>query len=972
MSLNVFELKYWAEKISLKKSAGQLERLSSLLARSTIDLNPYQIQATIFAFNSPLSRGAILADEVGLGKTIEAGIVLSQLWLEDKKRILLIVPASLRTQWREELETHFGLQSTILDSEYFEGQINRGEKVPMTHDGIYIASLPFVYKRIKLVQKQPWNLVVVDEAHRLRRVYRGKDASKMAFALREAIADKPKLLLTATPLQNNLLELYGLVSFIDDKLLGNVYHFKTRFVDKIIQSPSLKNETLKLLRQIIVGNEYDNFSPSGVITRTLRRQVKEYVKFPPRNSLTQDFTPTEKEQDLYEKVSAYLQREHIAAIETTQRNLMVLVYRKLLASSSFAIAPTLKRLYERLEEELRLREQESANETIEEVEAIEEEVEAEELEIIEKKLSRTRISADFNDEQLESEIQELKEYYQLATSIKQNTKGEALIRAIIKIFELAKKKRWPEKVVVFTESTRTQAYIETLLKESKIDYIPFNGSNNSKIASEAFDKWKKEFPELAINLSRTTAIRQALVYAFQTDPKKKVFLTTEAGSEGLNLQFANLLVNYDLPWNPQRIEQRIGRVHRYGQKYEVIIANLLNTKNYADQRVLELLTEKLGLFDGLFGSSDEILGSIESGIDFEQRILEIYQKCKTPEEIDTAFKKLQESLKGSVSADITKIRELMMDHLDPSITKLFRKTQLEVSQVLSEYDEALLRLCRVYWRENLKEIDTGQVEIKTNGKSQRYLFREEKQSEKGKISRVHNDHPLIRAILNEAATLTTNPIPTLGISLRNMGKLHDKFKVAQEGLIYVFKLVVSAVEDDEILVPLSFLKTGDIYKSLDIETSRLLTEAESKILQNNISKSPLTTKELYDQWDQFKKEMLAKYETRNEKLYSREMDRIHRFWDNFSLKTKDNIEKIKDEISQLKRRRENSIDFNEKRELDQKIQKAELRLNQMNINLIKEEQEALTRKQKDVDLLNEKLTMKIEDKLIAVASFIIQ
>ena len=106
-NVNIFALKYWAEKISLKKSAGQLERLSSLLAKSTIDLNPYQIQAAIYAFNSPLARGCIFADEVGLGKTIEAGIVLSQLWLEEKRRILIIVPASLRTQWKEELETHF-------------------------------------------------------------------------------------------------------------------------------------------------------------------------------------------------------------------------------------------------------------------------------------------------------------------------------------------------------------------------------------------------------------------------------------------------------------------------------------------------------------------------------------------------------------------------------------------------------------------------------------------------------------------------------------------------------------------------------------------------------------------------------------------------------------------------------------------------------------------------------------------------
>jgi len=192
--MNKLPLIYWSNKISLRKSAGQAERLSSLLAQSTIDLNPHQLHAVLFSFNSPLSRGAILADEVGLGKTIEAGLVLSQLWLEGKHRILIIVPASLRTQWREELELHFNLPSIVLDTPYFDKQINEGKSVPMTTDGIYIASLPFVYKRIKLVEKQPWDLVVIDEAHRLRRVYRGKDASKMAFELRGAIQNKPKLL----------------------------------------------------------------------------------------------------------------------------------------------------------------------------------------------------------------------------------------------------------------------------------------------------------------------------------------------------------------------------------------------------------------------------------------------------------------------------------------------------------------------------------------------------------------------------------------------------------------------------------------------------------------------------------------------------------------------------------------------------------------------------------------------------------
>ncbi|MBU0978320.1 DEAD/DEAH box helicase [Patescibacteria group bacterium] len=966
--INIFALKYWAEKISLKKSAGQLERLSSLLAKSTIDLNPYQIQSAIYAFNSPLARGCIFADEVGLGKTIEAGIVLSQLWLEEKRRILIIVPASLRTQWKEELETHFGLKSTVLDSKYFENQINKGKKTPFTYDSIYICSLPFLYKRMPLVKKQPWNLVVVDEAHRLRRVYKGKDASKMAFALREAIEDKPKLLLTATPLQNSLLELYGLASFIDNKLLGNIYHFKTRFIDKINENPSLKNETLKILRNLVIGDAQDNFSPTGIVTRTLRRQVKEYVNFPPRNSLTQDFTPTQDEQKLYEQVSTYLQRKNIASIESTQRNLMILVYRKLLASSSFAIAPTLKKLYERLEYEISLRKKELKEETS--IDFDEESLSVEEVEINESKISRGRVSSSFSDNEIIEEINELKKYYNLAKSITHNTKGEALIKSTLKVLKIAKKRNWPQKIVVFTESTRTQKYLQKILNKANVGFVPFSGHNVSEHSAKAYDKWKKEFPESAIQYSKQIAIRQALVYEFRSNPNKKVFLTTEAGSEGLNLQFANLLINYDLPWNPQRIEQRIGRVHRYGQKYEVIIANLLNTKNYADKRVLELLTEKLGLFNGLFGASDEILGNIEAEIEFEQRILDIYQNCKTPEEIDKAFQQLQQNLKASVSTDIQKTKSLILEQFDSPVSKLFKQTQIDVNQTLNEYDSALLRLCQEYYKDKFAYLEKSNIaQIMLDGKKKKFLFREEKENEKGKISRVHNDHPLIKKILDETLKISTNPIPTIKINIQQLGKQKQKILKYHNGVIYVFKLQISAVEEDEILAPLAFVKANGNFLPLDVETSKILVEANSEILSKTVNKSPLEKKELYNHWNKWKTNILKKYQNRNEKLYIREMDRINRYWDNYSLKTKDSIDKVKNELEEIKRKREKTLDFQEKRGFDQKIQKKQLRLRQLNTILIKEEEEALKQQMKEIETLNGKLELRQSEELIAITVF---
>jgi len=413
-----FLQRYVAEKITLQKMAGSISRLSSVLAKATIELNPYQISAALYAFNSPLQRGAILADEVGLGKTIESGIIISQLWAEGKRRILIIAPASLRKQWQDELSNKFGLNSEVYDGPSFIEKINNGEKIPLTYEGIFIVSYQFAYARAGLIEKQSWNAVFIDEAHRMRRVYRGRDASKMAYEIRKIISDKPKVLLTATPLQNNLMELYGIASFIDDKLLGTPYSFKTRFVDPLSEINEANKGKLKELRLLIKGEESnDPMSVSGILIRTLRKEVLEYVRFTNRTSMTFDFTPSYQEVDLYEKVSSYLQRAEVAAINTTQRNLMILVYRKLLASSSFAIAGTLKKLIESLEKELKLRVKEEESRTKPEIapeeaedEGIEEEVEDADVEMSEQpaKAEKPRIDTEkFSAEDIQKEIEEL-------------------------------------------------------------------------------------------------------------------------------------------------------------------------------------------------------------------------------------------------------------------------------------------------------------------------------------------------------------------------------------------------------------------------------------------------------------------------------------------------------------------------------------------------------------------------------------
>ena len=159
--------------------------------------------------------------------------------------------------------------------------------------------------------------------------------------------------------------------------------------------------------------------------------------------------------------------------------------------------------------------------------------------------------------------------------------------------------------------------------------------------------------------------RQAIVDYFRDEAE--IMIATEAASEGINLQFCSLIVNYDLPWNPQRVEQRIGRCHRYGQKNDVVVFNFINKANAADVRVFQLLSEKFHLFDGVFGSSDEVLGSIESGVDFEKRMLNIYQQCRTPEEINAAFDLIQQEMDASIKATMQDTRKQLLENFDEDV-----------------------------------------------------------------------------------------------------------------------------------------------------------------------------------------------------------------------------------------------------------------------------------------------------------------
>ena len=686
MSLTDYQAKYFAHELTRRFPPNSVEKITAAFAGAQVDLNPHQIDAALFAFKSPLSRGALLADEVGLGKTIEAGLVVSQKWAERTHRILVITPSNLRKQWYQELTEKFFLPCRLLETKSYNAAVKQGEVRPFESPDIIICSYHFAKSKAADVQAVPWDLVVIDEAHRLRNVY--KPSNVIANTLKIALTGKDKLLLTATPLQNSLLELFGLVSFIDEHTFGDLKSFREQFAN-LSQEQVFKTLKTRL---------------KPVCHRTLRRQVLPYIKYTQRLPIVEEFTPAASEDRLYHLVSEYLQRDNLQALPAGQRTLMTLVLRKLLASSTFAIAGALTSISSRLK--VKLRKEEPVESLQDELDQDYEALDPTAEEWGEEEPSERLSEAD--RKAIEQEIADLDAFNRLATSIEHNAKGLALLKALKIAFAKAAEVGAAQKAVIFTESRRTQSYLLRLLSDSAFaeGIVLFNGSNTDERSREIYAAWfecRKGTDR--VTGSRTADMRSALVDYFRE--QGRIMIATEAGAEGINLQFCSLVVNYDLPWNPQRIEQRIGRCHRYGQQHDVVVVNFLNRKNAADKRVFQLLSEKFRLFEGVFGASDEVLGAIESGVDFEKRIVAIYQRCRKPEEIQAAFDELQRELSMEINETMTRTRRQLLENFDDEVREKLKIRDEASKAYLSYFERLLMQLTR-------HELD-GHAEYKTDG-----------------------------------------------------------------------------------------------------------------------------------------------------------------------------------------------------------------------------------------------------------------
>lgn len=897
--ITAYHAKYYAHELTRRHAADGVDRLSQSLFDASVDLNPHQIEAALFALRNPLQEGVLLADEVGLGKTIEASLVVCQHWAERRRRLLVICPASLRKQWAQELHDKFAVPATVVDAISLRKQ-SAGDILAtlqrLVGKAVVIMSYQFAAKLEAELRAVPWDVVVIDEAHKLRNAHRA--SNRTGQALKRALQGRKKLLLTATPLQNSLMELYGLSTLIDEHLFGDEAAFRKQFMSSGTGMDELRERIASFAK------------------RTLRRDVLEYIKYTERKALTQPFNPTDDEQALYERISAFLQKENSYALPKQQRHLTGLILRKLLASSSHAVAATLVTIRERLQSLLTEgKTEDDGNQLVEQLIA-EDDLEQDYLEeeASETEEDSTAPAPAQDDTRnpnavraaISAEIDELTAFIDAAQALQTDTKAQALLKALTLGFGKMAELHAPRKAIIFTESKRTQEYLHRFLSANGYagKLVLFSGTNNHEDSAAIYQRWMEEFKGTdRVTGSPQVDRRTALIDHFRKDDGSgaEIMIATEAAAEGVNLQFCALIINYDLPWNPQRIEQRIGRCHRYGQRFDVVVINFLNTRNQADQRVLELLTEKFSLFSGVFGASDEVLGRIEGGLDFEKRILQIYDTCRQPEQIEAAFNALQAELEEVIADRIKDTQSQLLENFDEEVHDRLKLR-------LDEAEARLDKLGRWFWGVTRYALDDRarfdeqsyafSLSTPPNGiASGRYqLIRGAAQPDM--LAHAYRlSHPLGEWSIDTSLAVSTPPA-TLKLDYDRHGARISVIEklCGKSGWLTLARLEVTAFETTEALLLSGLTDDGE---ALDQETCEKLMSIPAtgkpvpldtdmpEVLAANSQRAVAAT--------------IAQVLEANQRLFNEERDKLERWADDKLLAAEEALKNTKARIAQLKR-----------------------------------------------------------------------
>jgi superfamily II DNA/RNA helicase len=940
-----YHAKYFAHDLTRQAQPGGVDRLSMALFDACVDLNPHQIEAAMFALRSPLSKGVVLADEVGLGKTIEAGLVLCQNWAERKRKLLVICPASLRKQWSLELQEKFNLPCIILDSKMYRQAVREGNGTPFVSESVIITSFHFASRYRGEIRAVPFDLVVIDEAHKLRNAYR--PSNKIGKNIKWAIEDRKKCLLTATPLQNSLLELYGLSTILDDLIFGDVSSFRSQYTNAGADLNALRSRLQSFCQ------------------RTLRRQVTEYIQYTKRIPLTVKFHPADDEQKLYEAVSEFLTREETFSIPNRQRHLTALILRKLLASSSHAIASTLETMKARLEE---MRDSQKEEDDAEQF--MEELIDAEELEedYLDEILEGTTDEEDEEEEErsldlqkLNSEINELTRYAQWARSIGIDSKSRSLLTALELGFSEMDKMGANPKALVFTESRRTQEYLKNFLERNGYSgkIVLFNGTNSDPDSRKVISSWiEQNAASGRVTGSRPIDSRTALIEHFRDEAT--VMIATEAAAEGVNMQFCSLVVNYDLPWNPQRIEQRIGRCHRYGQKHDVVVINFLNERNEADRRVHELLSEKFNLFSGVFGASDDVLGQIESGVDFEKRILAIYQQCRTHEEIESAFKQLQEEMDETIQSKMDDTRQMLMEHFDEDVHARLRMRLDDARTNLDRIGRQFWTLTKFVLDGNASFCDDTltfqllQSPINECRPGTYHLISKKQQNVTGDFL-YRLSHPLGEWSIDQGKHCDT-PVATVTFDVTNYPakvSVTDAL-MGKSGWLTLQYLTIDSFDREEYLL-FSAMDSGG--KSLDHETCQRLFNCAAQVSSDGEVPSDLAER-LRKEAGRHAEATIASSLEGNNTLFNEERERLEKWAEDMVVAAEKDLADTKAQIKAMRRQARLATTLDEQNELQQKLRELERRQRRQRQQIFEVEDEIAEKRDTLIDGLQRRMTQK--------------
>jgi superfamily II DNA or RNA helicase len=675
MPITPHQASYYAHELTRLGAVGELDRLSHMLFDSKVDLNPHQVDAALFAMANPLQKGVILADEVGLGKTIEAGLVLCQRWAERKRKLIVVCPAHIRKQWQTELAEKFSLPSLVVDRRAWSTLRDEGHANPFDCGKIVVVSYGFAARMKDDLRATAFDLVVLDEAHKLRNAYQA--SRKAGQAVRWAFELRQKLLLTATPLQNSLLELYGLGWLVDDHIFGDRSAFQSRYCNAGGDLTGLRGRLSQFCK------------------RTLRRDCS-YINYKKRQAMTHPFPQTDEEKSLHRDVMEFMARDISFAFPLRQRQLIEMILFKTLASSPQALAATLGTMRARLialRDGLPVQTDDELADALATDEDIDIEALLDDLDSDEDRDDRNSVVV--QGRLIAEELRLIDSLIARAQRIGSDSKSRALLKALDAAFGRLRELGAQKKALIFTESRKTQAFLAAYLEANGYagKVVTFNGANSHPSAKHAYDRFMRQHAGTdKVTGSKSIDMRSALIEEFRD--QAEILIATEAAAEGVNLQFCSLVVNYDLPWNPQRIEQRIGRCHRYGQLHDVIVVNFLSQDNLADRRVQDLLQQKFSLFDGLFGASDEVLGAIEEGVDFEKRVATILKSCRTEDEINRAFDALQRELEASISQRMTEARQQLFEHFDAEVHERLKVRGDQAQVVLDRVGERFWKLAR--------------------------------------------------------------------------------------------------------------------------------------------------------------------------------------------------------------------------------------------------------------------------------------